>query len=167
MADYKTKYGTALTPTVTNLNSLASSSDFTAGWTSDYIDNSSVLALDYLVSAQLVTGTTPSAGAIRVYAYAQFPNGTDPDIFSSGTEGSQGAATVRDTEQLASALVLLWSTDTDTTSDDIHTMPPRSIAAAFGAVPRKFALFISHNTGVALKSTTQAVYADPISGQIV
>lgn len=161
MADFKLKYGTALTPTVTALQSLASSSSFTSGWTSDWIDNTSVLALNYLVSAAFELGTTPTAGEIRVYAYAEHPNGDDPDLFSSGTEGTQGAVTLHDTEQL-SGMVLLWSTDTDTTTNDPHEMPPRSIAGAFGEVPRKYALFVTHNTVAALRSTGQALYVDPI-----
>lgn len=162
--DLKLKYGTALTPTVTALQSLASSSTFVSGWTSDWIDNTSVLALDYLVSAAFELGTTPTAGEIRVYAYAEHPNGDDPDLFGSGTEGSQGAVTVHDTEML-SGLVLLWATDTDTTTNDPHEMPPRSIRAAFGEVPRKFALYVAHNTVAALRSSGQAVYADPVLQQ--
>jgi hypothetical protein len=155
--------GSPLTLTVTNLQSLASNSTFTSGWTSAWIDNTSVLALDYLITANIAAGTTPTAGSVRVYAYAQHSNGsTAPDLFSSGTEGTEGAATVHDTEILDSGLVLLWSSSIDTTTNDNYTMPPRSIAAAFGQVPRKFALYIAHDTVAALRSTVNAVYADPI-----
>lgn len=160
--DIKLKYGTALTPTVTNLQSLASNSTFTSGWTSAWIDNTSTLALDYGISAALFAGTSPSTnpGEIRVYAYAEFPDGSDPDLFSSGTEGTEGTCTLHDTENLDSGLILLWSTSTDTTSDASYPMPQRSIAAAFGFVPRKFALYIAHNTGVNLKSSGQVVHAE-------
>lgn len=163
--DIKLKYGTALTPTVTALQSLASNSTFTSGWTSDWIDNTSVLALDNLVSANIVAGTTPTAGSVRVYAYAEFPDGTDPDIFSSGTEGSQGTATIHDTEQLNASFVLLWSSDIDTTSDQAYPSPPRSIAAAFGQLPRKYAIYVAHDTVAALKSTLNALYVDPVLSQ--
>jgi hypothetical protein len=162
---FTTDYGTALTPTVTNLQSLASASGFTSGWTSAWIDNGTVKALDYLVTANIAAGTTPTAGSVRVYAYAQHADGsTAPDLFSSGTEGTEGAATVTDTEQLDASLVLLWSSSIDTTSNDNYTMPPRSIAQAFGQVPRKWALYIAHDTVAALRSTLNAVYADPILG---
>ena len=128
----KLQYGTALTLTVTNLQSIASSSTFVAGWTSAWIDNTSVLALDYLVTANIAAGTTPTAGSVRVYAYAQHSDGsTAPDLFSAGTEGTQGTATITDAEMLAS-FVLLWSGDVDTTTNDNYTMPARSIAQAFG-----------------------------------
>ena len=164
--DLKLKYSTALTPTVTNLQSLASSSTFLAGWTSAWIDNTTVLALDYLATANIAAGTTPTAGSVRVYAYAQHSDGaTAPSLFSAGTAGTEGAATITDTEMRDASLVLLWSSDIDTTTNDNYTMPPRSIAQAFGQVPRKFALFIAHDTVAALRSTLNAVYADPVLNQ--
>lgn len=164
--DLKLKYGTPLTLTVTNLQSLASSSTFLAGWTSAWIDNTSVLADDYLVTGNIAAGSSPTAGSVRVYAYAQHSDGsTAPDLFSSGTEGTEGAATVHDTEQLDSGLILLWASDIDTTTNDNYTMPPRSIKAAFGAVPRKWALFVAHNSVAALRSSVNAFYADPILHQ--
>ncbi len=165
--DLKIKYGgSPLTLTVTNLQSLASSSTFLGGWTSAWIDNTSVLALDYLITANIAAGSSPTAGSVRCYAYAQHSDGTTaPDIFSAGTEGSEGTATVTDSEQLDASLVLLWSSSIDTTTNDNYTMPPRSIAQAFGCVPRKFAIYIAHDTVAALRSTVNAAYADPILGQ--
>lgn len=164
--DIKLKYGASpLTLTVTNLQSLASSSTFLSGWTSAWIDNTSTLADDYLVSGQIkANNSSVTAGSVRVYAYAQHSDGsTAPDLFSAGTEGTEGASTtVHDTEQLDSGLVLLWSSDIDTTAGDVYTMPPRSIKQAFGAVPRKWALFVAHNTVGALHSSGSAFYADPV-----
>lgn len=167
-ATFKLSYGTALTLTVTNLQSLASSSSFSAGWTSAWIDNTSVLALDYIVTAAIASGTTPTAGSVRVYVYAQHSDGsTSPGISSAGTPGTEGTLTITDTEQRDASLVLLWSSDVDTTTNDVYTMPPRSIAQAFGCVPRKFAIFVAHDTVAALKSSGNAVYADPILEQSV
>ncbi len=165
--DIKSKYGASpLTLTVTNLHSLASSSTFQSGWTSAWIDNTSTLAFDYLVSAAIAAGTSPTAGSVRVYAYAQHSDGsTAPDLFSSGTEGTEGAATVHDAEQLDASFVLLWSSSIDTTTNDVYTMPPRSIRQAFGEVPRKFAIYIAHDTVAALRSSVNAVYADPVLAQ--
>lgn len=158
--DLKQKYGTAEAPTVTNLQSLASSSTFLAGWTSAWIDNTSTLALNSIVTGSIVSGTTPTAGSIRVYAYAEFPDGSDPDLFSSGTEGTEGAATIHDSEQLDASLVLLWSSSVDTTSDQHHPIPPRSIRQAFGFMPRKWALFVAHDTVAALKSSGNVIHVD-------
>ena len=164
--DLKQKYGTALTHTVTNLQSLASSSTFLSGWTSDWIDNTTTLADDYLASANIISGTSPTAGSVRVYAYAQHSDGsTAPTIFSAGTPGTEGTATVTDSEMLDASLVLLWTSDIDTTTNDVYTMPPRSIKQAFGRVPRKFAYYIAHSTVAALKSSGQAVYSDPVLDQ--
>lgn len=161
--DIKRKYGTALTLTVTGLASLASSSTFLSGWTSAWQDNTTTLADDYLVSGQVTSGTTPTAGSVRVYAYAQHSDGsTVPAINSAGTAGTEGAFTITDSEMLDASLVLLWSSSVDTTTNDVYTMPPRSIKQAFGAVPRKWALFVAHDTVAALKSTGNAFYADPI-----
>lgn len=164
-----TKYGTPSALTVTGLQSLASNSTFTTGWTSGTIDNTSVLATDYLIGANLYGGTTPTAGEIRVYTYAALMDvgGTPtwPDLFSTGTEGTEGSgAIITDTENLDASLILLWSSAVDTTTDNPYPMPPRSIRAAYGSVPQKFALFIAHNTVAALKSTLQAVYAVPVFG---
>jgi hypothetical protein len=167
--DIKLKYGTPLDLTVTALQSLASSSAFTSGWTSETIDNTSVLATDYMVGANLYAGTTPTAGEIRVYAYACLKDvsGTPtwPDLFSSGTEGTQGAATLHDTENLDSGIMLLWSSAIDTSTDGPYPMPPRSIRQAFNNVPQKFALYVAHNSVAALKSTLQAIHAVPILDQ--
>jgi hypothetical protein len=167
--DIKVKYSSTAALTVTALQSLASSSGFTSGWSSGTIDNTSELATDRLIAANLFGGTTPTAGEIRVYAYAALSvvGGTTiwPDLFSSGTEGTEGAVTLHDTENLDSGLVQLWSSAVDTSTDGPYPMPPRSLRQAFESVPPKCALYITHNTVAALKSTLQAVYDTPVMDQ--
>lgn len=158
--DIKQKYGTAEALTVTNLQGLASSSTFQAGWTSAWIDNTSTLALNSIVTGSIVPGTTPTAGSIRAYVYAEFPDGSDPDLFSSGTEGVEGAATIHDGEQLDASFVYLWSSAVDTTSDQHYPIPPRSIRQAFGFMPRKWALYIAHDTVAALKTSGNVIHVD-------
>lgn len=156
----KNKYGTAEAPTVTNLQGLASSSTFQSGWTSAWIDQATALALNSIVTGSIVSGTTPTAGSVRVYAYAEFPDGADPDLFSSGTEGVEGAVTIHDSEQLAASFVLLWSSDVDTTTDQHHPIPPRSIRQAFGFMPRKWAIYVAHDTVAALKTSLNVIHVD-------
>lgn len=169
--DLKLKYNSTNALTVTGLQSLASSSAFTSGWSGPTIDNTSDLAYDRMIGANLFAGTSPTdAREIRVYAYAALSvvGGTTiwPDLFSSGTEGTEGAATLHDAENLESGLVFLWSTRTDSTSDAPYPMPPVSLRAAFGGtLPPKCALYVAHNTGVALKSSGQAVYDTPVLEQ--
>lgn len=169
MADIKAKYGTAGTFTTTNLQSLASSSTRVNGWTSAYLDNTSTLAIDYLVGGQFTVAAAglSASTVIEVYAYASYDGTNSPDLFSSGTEGTEGAANVHDTEQRDCGMVLLWSGTIDTGASEVYSMPPRSIRQAFGFVPRKVALWVTHNTGAALASSGNALYYDPVFEQTV
>jgi hypothetical protein len=162
----KQLYNSPNTLAVAALHSLASSSTLTAGWTSAWISNITDLALDHLVGGEIVAGTSPTAGEVRVYAYASYDDGTTaPGIFSAGTPGTEGALTVADTEQLDASMVPLWSSAVDTTTNDVYSMPPRSIAQAFGRVPQKFAIFVTHNTVAALKSSGNKFFDQPILDQ--
>lgn len=167
--DITLKYGTAAAFTQTNLDGISSSSTWVAGWTSGSVNNTSTLASDYLVSGQfMVESAGLSAGEIRVYAYAAFnttPNW--PDLFSAGTEGTEGTATIHDTEQRDASLVLLWSTATDTNASRVYSMPPRSIACAFGNVPPYWALFVAQSTGTTLETTgdPNVMYYVPVLAQ--
>lgn len=167
MAETKITYGTDAAFTVTNLHSIASSTTKTAGWTSASVSNLVTLAMDYLITGQIqVNTTTPptDATSIELWAYAPVNDTpTWPDLFSAGTEGTEGTATIHDEEQKASGLRLLWSTAVDTSTSDVHTIPPCSIARAFGDVPSHFALFVTHNTGQTLSATTNALYYMPIT----
>jgi hypothetical protein len=96
------------------------------------------------------------AGEIRVYLYAMLDDSNGHGIFSAGTEGTEGTATIVDTEQRDSGLILLWSGVTDSSASDVHAMPKRSVAAAFGGtLPPKFGVFITGNG----TTTTTAQFA--------
>lgn len=171
MADIGLKYAAAVAFVVTNLLSLATSATRVAGWSSASVDNSSDQFLDFLVSGQFTVnaGAAPTVGkTISVYAYAAHDGGGTPvwpDLFSSGTEGSEGAATVHDEEQRDCGLRLLWSCVVDTGTSEVYVMPPTSLAEAFGGiVPAKWALFVTQDTGQALHSAGSAVYRTPIEG---
>lgn len=155
--------------TQTNLDALATSSTLVAGWTSGSIDNTTNEYTDYLISGSITLESAGlAAGEIRLYAYAaHLDTPTWPDLFSSGTEGTEGTATVHDSEIRDSGMVLLWSTATDTGASDVYTIPPTSIAEAFGHVPRLFALWIVHSTGANLESTgdPNQVYSQPVTGR--
>jgi hypothetical protein len=165
MADRKIAYVASSNQTVTNLHGIASSPTWVAGWTSGTIDNTTNKYLDYLITASLVTESAGlAAGEMRVYAYAMLDDTTWPDVFSVGTEGTEGVATIHDVNILASCFRLLWSTATDTTASQVYPMPKTSLAAAFGGVcPSKFALFITQSTGTTLETsgnqvTIQGIY---------
>lgn len=158
MATVTQEYAVSSNLTVTALNGgIASSATLVAGWTSGTIDNTSDKHLDKLVSAKFTLESAGlSAGEIRVYAYAMLDDSTWPDIFSSGTEGTEGTATVLDTEQM-SGLVLLWGTTTDTGASEAHNMPPMSLRSAFGYMPAKCAIFVTQSSGAALETSGNQV----------
>lgn len=148
--------------TVTALNGgIASSSTWVAGWTSGTIDNTSNKDLDVLISGTFVAESSGlTAGELRVYVYAMLDDSTWPDIFSSGTEGTEGTATLADTEIRDASIIPLWSTITDTSASRVYTMPKQSIAARFGGtLPPKFALFVTHSMVAALETSGNAIYA--------
>lgn len=137
--------------TVTNLASIATSSTWIAGWTSGTIDNTSNLDLDIGITGKLLLGNSATAGAIRVYAYAMLDDSTWPDLFSAGTEGTEGTATIHTTTIRDAGMVLVTAITTraDPGTDDTYPILLSSIRGAFGGVmPPKFALFITHSTGV-------------------
>lgn len=146
--------------TVTNLVSLATSSTWVAGWTSGTIDNTSDLDLDKCVTGKILLGNSATAGAIRVYAYAMLDDSTWPDLFSAGTEGTEGTATVHTTTIRDSGMVLITAITTraDPGTDDTYPISLSSIRGAFGGVmPPKCALFITHSTGVNLAASGQQI----------
>lgn len=159
MADIKTQYRASANLTATALNGgIASSATWLAGWTSGTVDNTSDLDLDKQVSAKFtVESSGLAAGEIRVYVYDQLDDSNWPDLFSAGTEGTEGTATVHDTITLGN-MKLLWSTATDTTASQVYTMLKQSVAALYGGVcPPKFALFVAQSTGAALETSGNQV----------
>lgn len=147
--------------TVTNLHSIATSATWVAGWVSATIDNTTDLDLDKWISAKFALGNGATAGEIRVYAFAMLDDSNWPDLLSAGTEGTEGTATVHAASIRDAAMVLLWSAGTraDPGTDDVYNMPPVSVRGAFGTevVPPKFALFVTHSTGVNLAASGSQV----------
>ena len=167
--DIKLKYGTPAALTQTALDGIASSATWVAGWTSGSIDNTTVLADDYLISGTFQAESAGlSAGVILVFAYAAFnATPTWPDLFSAGTEGTEGAATIQDTEIRDSGFVLLAQIVTDTTASRNYPFAPVSIKNAFGSVPPFFAIFVAQSTGTTLETTgdPNQVYYVPVLSQ--
>jgi hypothetical protein len=144
---------------VTNLQSLASSSTFQAGWTSAYVDNTSNLNLNSVAYGQITAGFTPD-GRQRARLYVRLRRHERPDVHQRGHARHRGGADDHGQRAARRLLVLIWSSDIDTTTNDVYPMPPRSVRQAFGFYPRNWALYVSHNTVAALKSSGNAMYAD-------
>lgn len=150
MADIKLAYGTASDATIT-LASLASDTNLLAGRESSEIDNGTTLALDYLVSGKITAGTSPTASrSIEVWAVGSWDGTNWPDVF----DGTDSAETITSADIKFSVCRLLSAMATANTSDRTYHFGPVSLAAAFGGtVPKKFVVFVTHNTGVNLNST--------------
>jgi hypothetical protein len=150
MADIRQAYGTASDVTIT-LASLASDTNLLAGRESAEIVNSSTLALDYLVSGKITSGTSPTASRqIEVWAVGSGDGTNWPDVF----DGTESGETITSSDSKASVCRLVAVMATSATSDVAYHFGPVSIASAFGGVcPPKFVLFVTHNTAVALNAT--------------
>lgn len=151
MADIKVAYGTASDATIT-LASLASDTNLLAGRQSSAISNTSTLALDYLISGKVTTGTSPTAArSIEVWAVGSWDGTNWPDVITGAGDAGK---TFTSSDIKASSCRLLGAMATSATSNVNYFFGPVSVAAAFGGVcPPSFVVFIVHNTGVALNAT--------------
>lgn len=151
MADFKIKYG-AETAITCDVSSLASSSSRTAGRASTVVDNTSNLYDDAIVSGKIRTGTSPTVSKqIDVWVYAQR---NDTPTYPDGITGSDAAKTMTSENVRNSALRLACSILVDATSDRDYDIAPFAVAALFGGImPRRWGLFVAHDTAVALNAT--------------
>lgn len=134
--------------------SLASSSTLVAGRESNEIDNTSNKYVDALLSGKITVGTTPTANTvIGIYVW-----GAETSLGATAIDvldGTDSAETLTNTGvlgnlRLAGAIAVLAAT-----SDITYYLLPTSVAALFGGVmPKYWGLFIAHNTGVNLNSTS-------------
>lgn len=153
MSDIKFAYGTEADVTIT-LASLATSTTKLAGRQSTAIDNTSLKALDYLVSGKITTGTSPTtAKSIEIWAVAALDYSAP--TFLAGFGASDAASPTLIAENKISVAKLVASIPTVATSDQAYSFGAVSIASLFGGVvPPKFVLFVTHDTGVNLNSTS-------------
>jgi hypothetical protein len=151
--DIKAVYAASSNQTVTNLNSLAASQTFVAGWESGAIDNTTNLYLDYRITAKITVGASSlQAGQIRLYLVGPLDDSTWPDVF----DGTESTETITDTEMRDAICKLGAVSDTDTGVSDVYYLDCPSARAVFnGLLPKKFVIFITHNA----HTTTVAIAA--------
>lgn len=145
------RYGTAADATIT-LASLATSSTKLVGQESTAIDNTSTLALDYLVSGKITTGTSPTtAKTIEIWCIPSWDGTTYPSVF----DGTDSAETLPSAEvKVGLCRALVAAITINSTSDITYHFAGVSIASLFGGiVPPKFVFFVTHDTAVNLNST--------------
>lgn len=167
MANVKTEYA-ASSAINCGVASLATSSTWLAGRESDAVDNTTNKYLDYLLSGKITVGTTPTINTeIRVYVVALQDDATWPDVFD-GTDSAETVTSegVRDGFAKLAAVMRVDST----TSDRAYNFGPISVASLFGgACPKKFVVFVAHNSVAALNATAgnHAVNITPIYATVV
>jgi hypothetical protein len=140
-------YQTNVTHTIT-LASLASDTNLVAGREGTAIDNAGTDdAIDAMVGGKVTTGTSPTAARqIEVWVAGSY----DGTSFSGGATGADANLT----PQEKTLLKLLTVIPTANTSNKTYTWGPFSVAQAFGGtLPRKWSVYVVHNTGVALNAT--------------
>lgn len=153
--DIQLQYAASSNLTVTNLNSVASSATWLAGWESALIDNTSNLYLDYRVTAKItVAAASLTAGEIRMYLVGMLDDSTWPDVF----DGTESTETVTDTEMRDAICRPAAWTATDTTNSDVYYLECPSVAAVFGGnLPAKFVIFITQSTAQNLAASGNQV----------
>lgn len=141
----------ALTHTVA---SLATSAGRTVGDASTAYDNTSNRDEEVACSVLITTGTSPTAGLIEAWVFAEREDGTWPDIWTTTYSGTDAALTVRSRDHLRAGAALLGAVVNSTTSNLPYVLAARNVAQLLGVnYVRKFAVFVTHSTGVALNST--------------
>jgi hypothetical protein len=166
MASYKIAYAASAAVTISPA-SLASSATFVAGRESTLIDNTSNLYLDYLLAGKITVGTSPTdATHIQVCVVGIMEDSTWPDVF----DGTDSAETVTNTGIKNSICKVAADITVTNTSDVGYPFGPISVAACFGgSLPKKFVVFVTHNTVAALHATpgNHTVYVTGVYATII
>lgn len=149
MATRNLSYATA-TSSTGGITSLASSSNWTAGYEWFVIDNSTELAIDYFVDLVIRCGTTPTVNTeIRVYLAGSYDGSTYPDVF----DGTPSAETVTSAGVRDSFMKLAGVGVVDATTSDRDYPIQFNVSSFFQSPPKKIVVFVTHNTGVNLNAT--------------
>ena len=145
-------YDSVSTITISPEN-VASSSTFVAGVESSVIDNTVKNYIDVLVTGEWTCGTTPTANTQCLIYVAGVLDDTPtyPDVF----DGTASAKTLTSAGVGRGFLKLGAVLDIDAATSNVgYHYGPFSVAQLFGgAMPWKWFLFITHNTGVNSNST--------------
>lgn len=152
MSTIKIGYGASATVFgATDLNSLAASSTWVAGFASAAVDNTSNLYVDALLAGRFKAGTTPTAGQIQVWVGAVLNDTpTYPDVFT----GSAGAKTVTSQDIRNSIMNIGAGMITDTTTGRVYEFAPFSVASLFGGImPNIWWVWVTHSMVAALDSS--------------
>lgn len=161
-------YAASVAQTVTNLHSLASSQDWTAGWTGASVNNTSDKYRDFLYGCTFTThASNRQAGSIYIGVIGALNDTPTWPATASGTIGTEGALSFTDTEERDALVRWLGVITVDNTASAIYTFPPTGIRQLFGGwAPPYHALYIAQNcsttTTAGLAAAGSAVYRTPV-----
>lgn len=160
--DIKLQYGTPTDITIT-LASLASSSTWVAGRESTAVDNTTNEFLDVLVSGYIKAGTSPTAGNLEVWIYAQLDDTPSyPDVM----DGTDSDETCTSRDVMFAGMRLGARIVTTTTSDFVYPIAPFSVAALFGGqMPRRWGVFVTHSMVAAINVSGHKLQYTPVHNQ--
>jgi hypothetical protein len=155
--DVRQQFRASSNLTVTNLHGIASSSTLLSGWTSAAFGMASDLDLDFTVAMKLVAESSGlTAGRIEAWLYTQLDDSNWPDLFSAGTEGTEGTCTLHDAS-VFNMMYPIWSTPTTTTASRIYQSPEIGMVSRIGFAPHRCGLYIAHSMVAALETSGNQV----------
>lgn len=148
--DLQIVYGAAIDASIT-LASLASDTNLLAGRESAAIVNTTDKWTDFGVSGRIRTGTSPTASrVIEVWAVGSWDGTLWPDTVD-GTDSAITLSGADIKQQICMHVAIMQTTNA---SNRDYPFSIRSLAAIFGGIiPPAWAIFVTHNTGVALNAT--------------
>ncbi len=136
--------------------SLASDTNLLIGRESTVLDLETLDGIDVNIGGVIATGTSPTASRqIEIWAY-ELAGDTE---YTGSATGSDAGLTV--TAETKVNMKLVTIIPTNSTSDTSYRWAS-SIMRVFGYMPRKVGLWVTHNTGVNLKSTGHEAYYETV-----
>lgn len=151
--DFKLAFVASTDLTFTSLNSLASDTALLAGASAAAVDNGATgVPYEIGVSGYIKnSGSTPTVNReIDIYAYAAL---NDVPEWPDTLDGTDSTKTITTTNLLNSGLKLLQSMTIAATANQINAFAPVALSALFGVMPRKWSIFVVHNSGQAINSS--------------
>ncbi len=156
-ANIKLAFAGSAAMTFTSVNSLASSGSL-AGASALAVDNTGNLYLDYLLAGFLTNNasTPPTAGTeIAVWAYRGYD---DTPTYPDTMAGTDAAKTVTTSNILYSGFKPAASMIVAATTNQVNPFDAGAISALFGGVtPKLWSVWVTHNSGQALKASGNTV----------
>lgn len=167
MTDITLKYAASVDLTIT-LASLATDASLLTGRQSTLVDNSSNQYVDFILAGKITAGTSPTTGKeICVHVFSIINDTpTYPDTLGATDAGvTLTSAVIKDAATHQAVRMA-----TDATSNRAYSFSGISVASLFGGtVPKKWGVFVTHNTAVNLHATggNHVLSVTPVTHQLV